>query len=194
MIDRALTELIESGQPDGWSERCWQQVDGMGAKRVAAIMALDAFTPLVARPARLEDEKKILCWANDPQVRFNSFNPDPIEPATHRAWFQKCLFGQEYCRLFIVESLEGYSVGQVRFERANEEWEIHYGIDACYRRRGIAANFLATALQTFGEEFPDVIVYGRVKPENKASCGVFRKLGFVETQGESETAFHLRIG
>jgi len=194
MLDRALTEIIKSGLPAGWSELCWQQVDGLGADRVAAIVALDAMTPLVARPARLEDEKRILCWANDPQARLNSFNPDPIDPATHRAWFRKRLHGQEYCRLFIVESQEGYPVGQVRFERSDGEWEIHYAIDACYRRRGIARNFLATALHAFGEAFPDAMVYGRVKPENEASCRVFRKLRFVETPGASETTFHLAIG
>lgn len=194
MLDQALTEILGSGLTASWSEHCWRHVDGLGADRVSAIMALDVMTPLAARPARLEDEDRILRWANDLQVRRNSFNPGLIPSATHHAWFQKRLQMPGHCRLFIVESLEGYPVGQVRFERSDGEWELHYGIDACYRRRGIAANFLATALHAFGKEFPDARVFGRVKPENEASCRVFRKLGFVETQGESETAFHLTIG
>ncbi len=43
-------------------------------------------------------------------------------------------------------------VGQVRFERSGESWEIHYGLDARFRGRGIGVSLLRTALKTVKAE------------------------------------------
>ena len=65
-------------------------VDGLGAKRlVIAMMGLQG--PIILKPAVSTDETLLLNWANDPQVRANSFSKDPIAPENHHKWFQKGL-------------------------------------------------------------------------------------------------------
>ena len=187
----ALREMLGVGVVQTCSERCRLLVDGKGAARVCGVMLLGADTPLVARLARLEDESLILEWANDPLVRRHAFVPGAIDPETHRAWFRKRVNAPEQCRLYVVESDEGVPVGQVRFERSGESWEVHYGLDMKFRGRGIGGRLLASALDAFRREREcrSAKIFGRVKPENKPSSRVFRKLGFSEELQDGELIF-----
>ena len=187
----ALREMLSGGVDQTCSEDCRQLVDGRGVERVRGVMVLGADTPLVVRLARLDDESLILEWANDPLVRRHAFVPGAIDPDTHRAWFRKRVNAPEQCRLYVVESDEGVPVGQVRFERSGESWEVHYGLDVKFRGRGVGGRLLETALDAFGSEHEcrSAKIFGRVKRENKPSRQVFRKLGFSEERQDGELIF-----
>jgi RimJ/RimL family protein N-acetyltransferase len=150
---------------------------------------LNSTTALTARPACLADEILILQWANDPLVRQNAFNPDPIDGATHRAWFYQRLRHPETCQIYILETDTGTPIGQVRFERSDDAWEIHYGLAAVARGRGLGAPLLQTALQAWRQSQEGALVFGRVKSDNLPSQKVFERLGFTPAAGGGEIVY-----
>ena len=182
MLRTALADLCAENDITDWSQRCMTWVDGKGTQRVAASMMLNANTQLRARLARADDEVLILRWANDPLVRCNAFNSDPIAAENHRVWFYKRLRNPESCRIYIIETAdERLPIGQVRFEY-NEHasaWEIHYGLDSIARNRKLGAVFLQTAMQAFRNAIGHgALVLGQVKADNIPSRKVFKNLGF----------------
>ena len=183
-LAQALKGVLDAGLSHDWSERCQQQVDGRGVERVVSILLLNAKTKLKARLARLDDEGLILQWANDPLVRQNAFAPAPIAPATHRAWFRKRLRDPEHCRLYMVETDDGFPVGQVRFERSDETWEIDYTLDAHARGRELGKPLLQTAMLALRASTNDALLFGRFKDANRASRRVFEALGFESKKTE----------
>lgn len=179
MLAQALKEIIDAGLTPAWSEDCQRLVDGRGAERVCSMLMLNAQTPLQARLARLDDEALILQWANDPLVRQNAFATGAIDPAIHRAWFRRRLRDLENCRLYILETQDGFFVGQVRFERSGEVWEIDYALDARARGREIGKTLLHTAMLVLRANLSETtLLVGRVKISNTASQKVFESLGF----------------
>jgi UDP-2,4-diacetamido-2,4,6-trideoxy-beta-L-altropyranose hydrolase len=151
-------------------------VDGRGAARVAAVMGCMAGAALRARPAGVQDEGLLLEWVNDPMVRANAFDPRPIAADGHRRWLADRLADVQRCRIFIVEAENGVPVGQVRFDRTKDAWEIGYSIDSIFRGCGLGGRVLCTAihaLQAGGDWLA-----GRVKRDNEPSMRVFQALGF----------------
>jgi UDP-2,4-diacetamido-2,4,6-trideoxy-beta-L-altropyranose hydrolase len=186
---QALEELTASALTPAWSEDCQRVADGKGTQRVCSILLLNAQTALRARLARLEDEALILNWANDPVVRQNAFVQGAIDPATHRDWFRKRLRDLENCRLYVVETQDGLPVGQVRFERTNVGWEVHYALDSRLRGRGLGVPLVRTVLEAARQAGALDGLFGRVKPENHASRKVFLTLGFNEEVTASELIY-----
>ncbi|MGH8548834.1 MAG: UDP-2,4-diacetamido-2,4,6-trideoxy-beta-L-altropyranose hydrolase [Methylococcales bacterium] len=177
-IAQVLGELIQQGLDEGWSRRCLAAVDGNGIKRVCSALTVTATTPLRVRYAKLEDEALLLAWANDPVTRRNGFSPENIPAATHRIWFRDRLQNQDGCRLYIVETTEGVALGQVRFERHGEAWEVHYAFAPVFRARGLGRPLLEAALLKLRAEKSCASVFGRVKDDNHSSRKIFESLGF----------------
>jgi len=188
-LARVLRELVNEGLPEAWSRACRELVDGRGTSRVCSALTLSPDASLRARPARLDDEALLLQWANDPLVRQNAFSTAAIDSATHHAWFRERLRDLGNCRLYVVETEEGFPVGQVRFERRGPEWEIDYSLDRSCRGRGLGRPMLETAMLTLRSSEAGAVVRGRVKAANAASRRVFEGLGFgakntIGTHGE----------
>ncbi len=178
MIQDCLGDLIENGIDASWSQRCHQTVDGRGIDRVLAVLTLTPESPLDVRHATLADEALLLAWANDSDTRKNSFSPDPISSQTHRQWFHSRLRDIEGCFIYIVETESGIPVGQVRFEKEEQVWELHYTVAPEFRGRGIGKSLLNAAIQKFRDEKSGLLVFGRVKSENIRSQRIFKGLGF----------------
>ncbi len=193
-IANDLATIFDKDLPSAWSEKCQQFADGLGADRVCSVLLLSPETPLRARLARLDDEALILRWANDPLVRRNAFTTETIDPVTHRAWFRKRLRDLENCRLQIVETDDGFPLGQVRFDRDQEQWEVHYSMDSRCRGRGMGTSLLAAGLRSFRTTHPSDTIFGRVKPGNDASQKVFRALGFAEEATANELIYRQATG
>lgn len=191
-LAHALEAVLAEGLPSAeWSQWCKEAVDGQGARRVASLLLLDSSTLLFPRLAEPYDEQTVLRWANDPLVRLNAFNPSRIDANAHRHWFSARLSDTENCRFYIVETVDGLQIGQVRFQRADDRWEIHYALDARCRGRGLGAPLLASAIDTLRSAIGENEVFGRVKPDNRASRRVFEKLGFSEKQCGDQIEYRL---
>jgi UDP-2,4-diacetamido-2,4,6-trideoxy-beta-L-altropyranose hydrolase len=187
-LSKALQKVLGEPLPARWSIQCLSTVDGLGARRVAAALTLNADTPLKARCAAPADEALILEWANDPLVRSRSFDTGRIEPQAHKSWFQAKLANPGNCRYWIVETNDGLPIGQVRFEGKEGEWEIHYGLASVARGRGLGSRLLETAIATFPDPAATPLM-GRVKPDNTPSIRIFEKLGFRGIEEDGRRVF-----
>jgi len=185
-VGKAIDEQIERGSDEEWSLRCFAAVDGRGVSRVCTALIVKADAPLQARNARVEDEALLLTWANDPITRSNAFSSEPIPAATHRSWFHSRLGNPEGCRLYIVETSDCVALGQVRFERREQAWEVDYALAPAFRSRRLGRSLLETALQQLRLDLPGVLIFGRVKVGNRSSRRVFESLGF-ETRREDRS-------
>ncbi|KQC04393.1 MAG: hypothetical protein APR53_03345 [Methanoculleus sp. SDB] len=177
-IRQALCQLVKEELDQEWSLRCHRIVDGKGAERTSAVITITPEAPLTVRHARLSDETLILAWANDPETRRNSFTPDPISADTHRHWFRNRLRNLENCHFYIVENEEGIPVGQVRFEKEDQAWEMSYSLAPEYRKRGLGRPLIEAALNAMHSESSDLVVFGKVKENNLSSRKVFESLDF----------------
>jgi len=178
MIRDSISKLLSRRDIRDWSSQCSQRVDGLGVMRVFTALTISPDTALHVRRAKLSDEKILLSWANDPLNRKNSFTLDEISPDRHHQWFYDKLRDVENVFLYIVESEDKVPIGQVRFERKCEIWEIHYSLATEFRNRGVGRSLLKAGLCTFRKEHEGVIILGRVKEENTPSCKVFESLNF----------------
>lgn len=177
-IAQALETYIGRDLDEGWSRRCRATIDGHGAVRVCAALAVTADDDLRIRYATQGDEELLLVWANDPATRRNAFSPERITSATHRVWFHSRLRNPDGCRLYIVETMDGVPLGFVRFERSGQDWEVHYALAPVFRGRGLAHSALKAALLKLSVDQRGTSVFGRVKDGNKPSCKVFESLDF----------------
>jgi UDP-2,4-diacetamido-2,4,6-trideoxy-beta-L-altropyranose hydrolase len=183
MLNAVLQDVLEHEGILAWSRRRMELVDGKGTERVVAVLSLSIESRLKARLARLDDETVILRWANDPIERQNSYNSNTIDPESHRTCFYKRLRNPECCRIYIVETEQGLSIGQVCFERNDSGWEIHYSIDAMARDLKLGAKMFQTAMQAFRHSISGALRFGRVKQDNRPSQKVFEHLGITAKRG-----------
>lgn len=192
-LAKLLADLFVDGLDEGWSFRCRKAVDGRGAIRVCAVMMVNASTPLSGRRAKAEDEALLLSWANDKVTRQNAFSPAPISEESHQEWFRARLRKTEGCRIYIVETPAGEPIGQVRFERQERAWEVHYSLSPSFRGRGLGRQLLDAGLTGLrAEQMQGDLIFGRVKSDNHRSRKVFEALGFESQSGAGEIAVYRR--
>lgn len=121
-------------------------------------------------------------WANDDEVRKNSFNSDQISYDTHVKWFEgKLRSSSSYIFIGFIDSTP---VGQVRMEIDGLSGVISYSIDKEWRGNGLGNVFL--------QELPFLItthnvkvtrLIGRVKVGNLQSQKAFERAGFQKHDG-----------
>ena len=171
-----------------------QLTDGLGTKRVALAM-LGPQTSIVLRSANADDGPLLLRWANDPQVRANSFSPDPITPSDHDQWFQKGL--KDPNRLLLIATTgDNNPIGQIRFDRQPitrtgqiREALVDLSLDRCARGYGLAGELVRLGLQAMERHFgPDIEAVADVLTTNWASNACFRRVGFSEEEPISTLA------
>jgi len=162
--------------------------DGWGAARVATAL-LGLQRPLQVRPATAADEGLLLRWANDPDVRANSFSAEPIAPAEHQRWFRAGLADANRL-LLIARDAQGCPLGQIRFDRqpqptveAPREAMMDLSLDRCARGQGLATELVRLGLQAMERHWgPGTEAVAEVLAGNTASQATFVRAGFaVET-------------
>lgn len=178
LIAAKLAEIVGNGLDQRWSQHCLSVVDGRGTERVCGVLCTRGATVLCNRPATAADEGLLLEWANDPQTRRNALVPGRIDPATHSQWFERRLKNIAGCRIYIAQTSDGIPVGQIRFERLEAAWEVHYALAPGFRGLGLGRPLLEQALATFAGDMGEASVVGRVKGDNHASLRIFESLGF----------------
>ena len=158
--------------------------DGWGASRLA--MAMQAAQGAISlRPATAADEALLLRWANDPQVRANSFSPEPIKTADHHRWFQAGLANPNRL-LLMATATDGCPIGQIRFDRepastggGASEATVALSLDRCARGHGLAVELVRLGLQAMEQRWgPATDAVAEVLPSNAASNACFVRAGF----------------
>jgi len=182
-MQRAVLELLDAPAAlQRMSEACLQLGDGRGLARVATALLGPAFG-LSLRSAQSADLWLYHWWANDPQVRQQSFNSDPIPLEQHRRWFEGRL-ESPLALMRVLQDGHGLPLGQIRLEReaaAAQRAVISLSLDRLARGRGLAALLLQLGLEELARCWgPAMQAYGEVRAENPASGRAFLRAGFQE--------------
>jgi spore coat polysaccharide biosynthesis protein SpsF len=130
------------------------------------------------RKADIKDLILYFDWANDEEVRKNSYSQEKISLENHTYWFEKKVKSEDALLLvFLTE--EQTPIGQVRFENAAADSVIiGISVDKLYRGKGYAPVMLTMACRHYTSILPQVIIYAYIKTENTASYKSFIKAGF----------------
>lgn len=132
---------------------------------------------LTWRKPSAEDACVYFDWANDEQVRQQSFQSKPIAWEDHIGWFMKKL-EDPACQMLFFEDDE-MPVGQVRFQDEDEQRAvIGISIAGNCRGRGYAIPMLKMACEHFFSLKPGHTVLAYIKEENTGSVRSFAGAGF----------------
>ena len=167
---------------DAPAEVCEAQVavgiiDGFGADRVASFLY---GSKVMVREAKLEDSDQYFVWANNPDVRKNSFSHDQISKDSHAKWFSKRISASDSC-LLVVADFEGNDLGQVRFDfdEQKQGWIVDFSIDSSCRGGGYGTTALLEALFWIRQrQQGSLLILAYVLDTNSASKSIFIGLGF----------------
>jgi UDP-2,4-diacetamido-2,4,6-trideoxy-beta-L-altropyranose hydrolase len=156
--------------------------DGWGAGRVARAMLGRFEQGLFVRVATDSDERLLLDWANDPDVRRMAFNPGRIDEQDHARWFS-ARRADSCCTILIGEDTDGLPLGQVRFDADPDRREasVHIAVDAAFRGTGVGSALLRNALDFWRKRAPGYAAVAEVLQGNRASERLFVGAGFSPT-------------
>lgn len=131
--------------------------------------------PLSHRRPTIDDAKLYFDWTNDPEVRANSHNTEPITWENHIKWFTKKINSDS---LMLVFSDETGPVGQVRIDW--EEWFglISISIDKNSRGKRYATKMIMMACKVAVRTTKHSVVVAEIKGFNKASHSAFTSARF----------------
>lgn len=167
------------------SVRSRELTDAYGADRVAECMMPSNAAELILAPTIKDHRQIYFHWVNDPSVRKNAFNSDPVIWQEHCNWFDRKLSDPD-CHMWVLLTRSGLPVGQIRLEPVKGEHLIAFSIDQLFRARGLGTILLERMLAEICRIKTVKRVVGEVKAGNKASVSAFRKTGvFRETVDEA---------
>lgn len=147
---------------------------------------------LLLREVNSNDMMLIFNWSNDPAVRLESFNSEPILLENHKKWFTKVMDDNNI--LFYILQEDGKDVGQIRLAVENNTAVISYMISAEFRGRGLGKKIIHLAEERIKQAKTDVIyLKAEVKIDNKASEKVFVDNGFDKTLKDEYIEFIKKI-
>jgi RimJ/RimL family protein N-acetyltransferase len=157
------------------------QVDGFGVLRALCHPASDTGLDVLAgrlflRPAAETDMKLFWGWANDPTVRVNCYNPDPIALDNHKQWFFAKLASED--TLMLVLEVCGMPAGQIRYDRTGDVAHIGFSIDRRFRGLGLGQRIIEASNTRAFEKLNVSTLRAEVFQSNSASQSAFVKTGF----------------
>ena len=132
-----------------------------------------SMTDIVTRPAEMRDVENVFFLSNDPAVRQNSIHQEPIVWDEHVTWFNDAVANPNLM-FYVAETVTGDFVGQVRFLRDKGEWVVSISVSGSFRRRGVGAEILLSAMRK--SRIRDFVAF--VKAGNAASQNMFAKCGY----------------
>lgn len=129
------------------------------------------------REAVREDMEMLFQWANEPEVRKNSFSTQQISYEEHRQWFLKLL--KDTSRKQYIYMADQVPVGQIRAAIYEKKAEISYSISREWRGQGYGKKMLALFQKQLLKDEPGVsILTAKVKKGNVSSEKAFIKAGY----------------
>tara|TARA_B100000035_G_scaffold315477_1_gene336762 strand:+ start:5280 stop:6830 length:1551 start_codon:yes stop_codon:yes gene_type:complete len=171
-----------------WTRYSKTITNGKGVFKIASILMINDKSKLKIRMAKKEDEQLLLLWANDPIVRANAFSPDIISSQVHSSWFHSRLNNGEFCKIFILETIEGVPIGQVRFEKKFKKWFVNYSLSKIARGKNIGSRLLNLSIQKFKKK-EKLTLFAEVKKSNNPSIKIFKKNKFKLTKSFNKEFF-----
>jgi UDP-2,4-diacetamido-2,4,6-trideoxy-beta-L-altropyranose hydrolase len=157
--------------------------DGKSKERILRIFhKLDFKLNSTVRTAVTDDVMTLFHWANDPELRRQSYNPAAITLEDHTRWFNRKLTDAK--SIIYIFEYKNIPVAMVRFD-IGDEATISYSIDKDFRGRGWGEEVLRLAIKTFVEAYGRQNIVGYVKMNNEGSNKIFRNIGFKQFNTEA---------
>lgn len=129
------------------------------------------------REAGERDLELLLGWANDPQVRENSFTTAQISYGEHQKWFSSLL--EDSSRRQYIYMAGPNPVGQIRIAVQGDAAEVSYSIGKEWRGQGYGKRMLALLRKQIRKDMPKVRrLTAKVKEGNLVSEQVFLNNGY----------------
>ena len=114
-------------------------------------------------------------------VRKNSFATKKIKYSEHKKWLKKKLLSKKSLILKLL--LNNIPIGQIRYDKKNNFYEIDYSIDEIFRNNGFGKIIIKKSIKKFVRK--KTIVKAKVKHDNKGSIKIFESLKFHEIKSSS---------
>lgn len=165
-------------------------VDGLGAERVVRVMrGLSASeladSKLALRESSLDDMWEIWRLANEPSVRGNSFNKEPIALEDHRRWYEEQLSRKD--TKFWVLEVAGTIAAQIRYTRVDAETaEVHFAVRGAFQGKGLGTRALLLSRPRVCSQMGVARLRGVVIEPNEPSARAFLKAGYTRVGGVQE--------
>ena len=153
-------------------------VDGQGAARVVRAME-NHICPADIPMRRVEhgDCRRLFDWANEAEVRRQSFSSELISWEDHQRWFARKLQDPR-CYHFVGLGEEGAQVGMVRFDVEGEIADISVSVDREHRGGGMGAALIRAGVEALARAGEVAKIHAYIKDENVASVRAFERAGF----------------
>jgi UDP-2,4-diacetamido-2,4,6-trideoxy-beta-L-altropyranose hydrolase len=154
-----------------------KMIDGKSPERFVELFKNLIPEKIHFRFAKESDMELYYNWSNDPLVRSNSFNQNPVEHENHVKWFLAKLNSKE-CHFYLFLNEENKPVGQVRIDSNEKETVIGISIDEAFRGRSIGTEMLKKSTADYLHKHSSKNIVAYIKQENTASYNIFKKAGF----------------
>lgn len=133
---------------------------------------------LTFRLAKLEDIRIYFDWANDPEVREQSFQSKEIDFSSHEKWFKSKLSDDSF-KMLIFQNERNENIGQIRIQELDfKNAVIGISIDHLFRGKGYAKEMLTKACENYFLVKNNGIIHAYIKKINSNSKLAFEKSGF----------------
>ena len=154
-----------------------KMIDGRSPERFIKLFKNLMTEKLHFRFAKESDVDIYYKWTNDPLVRSNSFNQNPVEYNDHVNWFLSKLNSKE-CHFYLFLNEENKHAGQVRIDSNGKETIIGISIDEAFRGKSLGAEMLKQSTDDYLHKHSSAVIVAYIKEENVASFNIFKKAGF----------------
>jgi UDP-2,4-diacetamido-2,4,6-trideoxy-beta-L-altropyranose hydrolase len=160
-------------------------IDGKSGIRVA-LAFLEIAKNIRVRKALHTDSRLYFQWANDAQVRANSYQTAPIEWDTHEQWFNATV-GSPSHALYLY-SMSDIPAGQIRLRIEETNAIIHFSVATDFRGQGLGKWMLQHIVLYTRLHHPHVSkLQGWVKKKNNASMRAFQSSGYLNVEENDES-------
>ncbi|MBL7884259.1 MAG: GNAT family N-acetyltransferase [Bacteroidia bacterium] len=132
------------------------------------------------RFAEIKDTDLYFNWANDIDVRQNSYNQEAINYENHVKWFKSKL-NSNNCFFYLFLNNSEDPVGQVRIDK-NEEIIIGISVDKKFRGKNLSSQMIRMASDDFLKNNTGAVINAYIKENNEASYKSFINAGFIEKE------------
>nr|WP_308647527.1 GNAT family N-acetyltransferase [uncultured Agathobacter sp.] len=124
------------------------------------------------RLAKEADVDLLFLWANDEDVRKNSFSTRKIEYEEHLNWYNNLLKNANNRQYILMD--DSMPIGQARITTKGEYAEIGYSICKSQRSKGYGKKLLQLITKQAWKDFPNINkIIGKVKADNILSQRAF---------------------
>lgn len=145
------------------------------------------------RQAEWKDRELLFEWANDEEVRRQSFETERILWQEHVRWFEEKMRSEDCDLLIWVE--DGTEKGMLRLDYRDGEAYVSYSVEREWRGKGAASRMIGALPGHVRGTMPEIHrVVAEVKADNSFSKRIFEKCGYSQEQKEDRVVFTLDIG